>query len=80
MSPRVREPLMFMLCFFSGYMFYNNYWKWRDCFTETITKCMTPDGATVSAGDRFWIVPALLFFVAGMQLALRRRVPPKPPK
>ena len=77
MSPRVREPLMFMLSFFSGYQFYTGYWKWRDCFTEAVTKCTTPDGATVSAGDRFWIVPAFLFFVAGMQLVLKRRGPPK---
>ena len=70
--PSFREATMFLLAFVSAYQFYNGYWKGRSCLTDTVTRCLAPDGTPVTNGGKYWIIPAVLFVIAGLQHAWKR--------
>jgi hypothetical protein len=63
---------MFLMAFVSAYQFYNGYWKGRTCLSETVTKCLAPDGTTITAGHKWWIISAVLCLVAGLMHAYKR--------
>ena len=56
-----------------GWIFYVRYWSWRECIEQAMSSCITPDGANLIGGGRFWIVPAILFAVAFVRRVLRWR-------
>jgi hypothetical protein len=56
-----------------AWIFYIRYWKWRECIEQALSSCITPDGANLIGGGRFWIIPAVLFAVAFVRRMLRWR-------
>jgi hypothetical protein len=44
-------------------LFYERYWKWRDCMAEAASSCVTPDGNDLTVGGAFWSVFAVLFAI-----------------
>lgn len=63
---------MFLLAFVSAYQFYDKYWKGKACLSDTVTKCLAPDGSPITNGGKYWLIPAILFLIAGMQHAYKR--------
>jgi hypothetical protein len=46
---------------FFAWLFYERYWKWRDCIDEALSSCITPDGDNLTGGGMFWSVFSVLF-------------------
>ena len=58
---------------FFAWLFYERYWKWRDCIHEALSSCITPEGDNVIAGGAMWSVPAGLFLILALAWGVRRR-------
>jgi hypothetical protein len=55
-----------------GWLFYERYWKWRDCILEAASSCVTPDGQNLIAGGMLWGLLAAVLAAAALRLVLRR--------
>lgn len=59
----------------AGLLFYDRYWRWRDCFNE-LGRCFDPVSQNVyleQSGLVWGTFATLFFFAALILLALRRR-------
>ncbi len=59
---------------FFGFLFYERYWRWRDCFNE-LGRCFDPESQDVileQAGIAYGSI-ALVCFVIALALFVRRR-------
>jgi hypothetical protein len=63
---------MFLMAFVSAYQFTHGYWNGRACLTETVTKCIAPDGTPISVTNKWWAVSAVVCLVAGLMHAWKR--------
>lgn len=62
------------LASFFGFLFYDRYWRWRDCFNE-LGRCFDPESQDVfleQAGGIYGSI-ALVCFAVTLALFLRRR-------
>lgn len=51
---------------FFAYAFYDRFWQWRHELSQVATSFNTPDGANVTSGGMFWILPAGVFAILGV--------------
>lgn len=70
---RFLAGVLLVLAVAFGWLFYERYWKWRDCIHEALSSCLTPDGDNLTAGGMIWGVVAGILAIAAVGLALRRR-------
>lgn len=54
-----------------AWLFYVRYWKWRECIDEAMSSCITPDGANLIGGGRFWLLFAIGFAAASLRRVVR---------
>ena len=55
----------FCLAAFFAYAFYDRFWLWRHEISQVNSGFLTPEGANVTSGGMFWILPAIVFAVLG---------------
>jgi hypothetical protein len=76
-SPR-RELVVGLLQLGAGlfflWLFYERYWRWRDCIAAALSSCVTPDGESLTEGGMLWS-PFAVAFVAAGAIRLARRLP-----
>jgi hypothetical protein len=58
-------------CF--AWLFYERYWKWRDCIDTSASSCVTPDGGNLTAGGMFWAIFAAAFLALALYSLFSRR-------
>lgn len=58
---------------FFTWLFYERFWKWRDCIDEALSSCITPEGANLTSGGIFWGLFAIVFFILAPFAFIRRR-------
>ncbi|WP_431113290.1 hypothetical protein [Variovorax paradoxus] len=46
---------------FFGWTAWERYWKYEDCISQSLSSCITPEGANLTGGGVFWTLPALYF-------------------
>lgn len=46
---------------FFVWLFYERYWRWRDCIEAAASSCITPDGANLTSGGMIWGFFAVIF-------------------
>jgi hypothetical protein len=56
----------FSIAAFFAYAFYVRFGLWRHEISEVNSSFMTPDGANLTTGGMFWIVPAGGFAILGL--------------
>ncbi|PKA45231.1 hypothetical protein CWR43_05470 [Rhizobium sullae] len=56
---------------FSGWLFYERYWKFRDCISQALSSCLTPGGDNLTQGGSLWAGFAGLFLLLAMMSAWR---------
>jgi hypothetical protein len=56
---------------FFAYAFYDRFWRWRPELSQVDTSFITPDGANVTSGGMFWILPAGVFAILGILRVVR---------
>jgi hypothetical protein len=73
MKPDKRKPsnLIFAVVHFCiaglfACAFYDRFWRWRDELSQVETSFITPDGANVTSGGMFWILPVGVFAILGI--------------
>lgn len=54
-----------------GWLFYERYWKFRDCISQALSSCLTPDGDNLTQGASLWAGLAGLFFLLAVISAWR---------
>lgn len=60
---------------FFAYAFYERFWLWRHEISQVNTSFITPDGANVTSGGMFWILPAGIFAILGFLRIARYALP-----
>ncbi|PCK80506.1 hypothetical protein CPT34_12475 [Rhizobium sophoriradicis] len=60
-----------LLSIFFGWLFYERYWRFRDCISQALSSCLTPDGGNLTQGGFLWGVFAGLFLLLAMISAWR---------
>jgi hypothetical protein len=55
---RIVPALLLALAAGFSWLFYERYWKWRECIHEALSSCITPDGESLIAGGMVWALPA----------------------
>ncbi|PDV89340.1 hypothetical protein CO652_06855 [Rhizobium sp. H4] len=60
-----------LLSIFFGWLFYERYWRFRDCIYQASSSCLTPDGDNLTEGGSLWGVFAGLFLLLAMISAWR---------
>jgi hypothetical protein len=68
---RFAAGLLLVLAGAFGWLFYERYWKWRECIREALSSCLTPDGDNLTAGGMLRGVIAAILAVAALRSALR---------
>lgn len=69
----ILPALLSLIGLFFIFLFYERYWKYRECIPEALSSCVTPDGANLIAGGAFWSLFAFIFIgLAGLALWLSR--------
>lgn len=58
-----------VLAAFFAWLFYERYWKWRDCIHEAVSSCVTPEGNILIPGGAMWSVFAGLFLILAAAFA-----------
>lgn len=58
-----------LLAAFFAWLFYERYWKWRDCIREAVSSCVTAEGDNLIPGGAMWSVFAGLFLVLALAAA-----------
>lgn len=61
----------FCITGFFACAFYDRFWRWRDELSQVETSFATPDGANVTSGGMFWILPAGIFAIFGTLRVVR---------
>jgi hypothetical protein len=64
--------LFILLTLFFVWLWYERYWKWRDCIAAAESSCVLPDGDNLTGGGMVWGVFAVLCAL-GVLLSLVRR-------
>jgi hypothetical protein len=59
--------LCFLCALLSGWMFYELYWRLRDCFDEA-GRCLIPEGAVLSVGNSVWGLFAAIALLLALTL------------
>ncbi|NKM44553.1 hypothetical protein GFL91_06055 [Rhizobium leguminosarum bv. viciae] len=54
-----------------GWLFYERYWKFRDCISQALSSCLTPDGDNLTQGGSLWAGLAGLFLLLAVISAWR---------
>jgi hypothetical protein len=73
MSPRrLTASLLLVLAAAFGWLFYERYWKWRDCIREALSSCLTPHGDNLTPGGMVWGFFGAVLAAAALYLVLRR--------
>ncbi|RXT29402.1 hypothetical protein B5P46_05155 [Rhizobium leguminosarum] len=62
--------LTFLSIFF-GWLFYERYWKFRDCISQALSSCLTPEGDNLTQGGFQWGIFAGLFLLLAVIFAWR---------
>jgi hypothetical protein len=52
-----------LLTLFFAWLYYERYWKWRDCIEAAESSCVLPDGDNLTGGGMIWGVFAILFAI-----------------
>ncbi|MBB2675744.1 UNVERIFIED_ORG: hypothetical protein GGE64_006000 [Rhizobium etli] len=60
-----------LLSIFFGWLFYERYWRFRDCISQALSSCLTPDGGNLTQGGSLWGGFAGLFLLLAMISAWR---------
>ncbi|AIC25674.1 hypothetical protein IE4771_CH00513 [Rhizobium etli bv. mimosae str. IE4771] len=60
-----------LLSIFFGWLFYERYWRFRDCISQALSSCLTPDGGNLTQGGALWGGFAGLFLLLAMISAWR---------
>lgn len=60
----------FAICF--AWLFYFNYWRWRECIEQSLSSCVTPEGNFTTAG-MIWGYPCLPLLALSFGLWMRAR-------
>lgn len=55
------------------WLFYERYWRWRECIDEALSSCVAPDGDNLTAGGLFWSLPATIFLLSALRNLYRWR-------
>lgn len=58
--------LFALLTLFFAWLWYERYWKWRDCIEAAESSCVLPDGDSLTGGGMAWGLFAVLFALAGV--------------
>lgn len=53
-----------LFALFFAWLYYERYWKWRDCIEAAESSCVLPDGDTLTNGGVVWGLFAVLFALA----------------
>jgi hypothetical protein len=65
----------FTIAAFFAYAFYDRFWRWRHEISQINTSFITADGANVTSGGMFWILPAGIFAILGLLRVARYALP-----
>jgi hypothetical protein len=68
---RILAAVLLTLAGGFGGMFYERYWKWRDCIHEAVSSCITPDGQNLIAGGMVWGFVAAILAAAAVRVVMR---------
>ncbi|AUW40550.1 hypothetical protein CUJ84_Chr000128 [Rhizobium leguminosarum] len=63
--------ILAFLSIFFGWLFYERYWKFRDCISQALSSCLTPDGDNLTQGGSLWAGLAGLFLLLAVISAWR---------
>jgi ABC-type thiamin/hydroxymethylpyrimidine transport system permease subunit len=63
--------ILALLSIFFGWLFYERYWKFRDCISQALSSCLTPDGDNLTQGGSLWAGLAGLFLLVAVISARR---------
>ena len=64
---RLIFPAIFsLLTLFFAWLFYERYWKWRDCIEAAESSCILPDGDSLTGGGMAWGLFAILCALAAL--------------
>ncbi|NKJ76278.1 hypothetical protein ELI54_00680 [Rhizobium ruizarguesonis] len=67
----VSVSILAFLSIFFGLLFYERYWKFRDCISQALSSCLTPDGDNLTQGGSLWAGLAGLFLLLAVISAWR---------
>ncbi|NKK69079.1 hypothetical protein GFM13_01460 [Rhizobium leguminosarum bv. viciae] len=63
--------ILALLSIVFGWLFYERYWKFRDCISQALSSCLTPDGDNLTQGGSLWAGLAGLFLLLAVISAWR---------
>ena len=55
---------------FFAYVFYERYWKWRDCIAQALSSCGIPESDNATSGGAIWLVPSVILLAVAIGGAL----------
>ena len=58
--------LLTLLALFFAWLYYERYWKWRDCIEAAESSCVLPDGDNLTNGGVVWGLFAVMFALAAL--------------
>ncbi|NKL62056.1 hypothetical protein ELH21_00615 [Rhizobium leguminosarum] len=67
----VSALILTLLSIFFGWLFYERYWKVRDCISQALSSCLTPDGDNLTQGGSLWAGLAGLLLLLALISAWR---------
>ena len=53
--------ILALFALFFAWLYYERYWKWRDCIDAAESSCVLPNGDNLTGGGMVWGLFAILF-------------------
>ena len=55
-----------LLALFFAWLYYERYWKWRDCIEAAESSCVLPDGDNLTGGGMVWGLFAIVCAIVAL--------------
>ncbi|OYR15437.1 hypothetical protein CEV32_4709 [Brucella rhizosphaerae] len=67
----MKTTCLFLASAAFAYLYYERYWRWRDCIEEANSSCLTSDGSNLTSGGQLWGLIAVVFLLIGLRSLYR---------
>ncbi|WP_067215890.1 hypothetical protein [Stappia indica] len=58
-----------------AYLYYERFWRWRDCIEASASSCRTGDGSNLTGGGQLWGIVAAVFLLLALRSLVKARKP-----